>query len=113
MTFYNKCNRLGKQGIFAVLIKVRSKKIYGSCNSIGYTIAIIFRQFYLFSFENDQDIYNIKIDKVNNSTESISENCDHDLFSFGNNLFINFILKPNQIKDIEFSFRPLKDISSM
>ena len=44
---------------------------------------------FIFSFENDQDIHNMKIGKVINETCAISmyEYCKH-FFNFGNHLYV-------------------------
>jgi hypothetical protein len=64
-TFYNKCNR---QGSFVVLIRVQSGKIYGGYNPFGYAGRngrwLSSTETFIFSFENDQDIYNMKISRV-------------------------------------------------
>ncbi|GBC38279.1 hypothetical protein GLOIN_2v1778231 [Rhizophagus irregularis DAOM 181602=DAOM 197198] len=65
VAFYNKCNG---QGPFVVLIRVQSKKIYGGYNPIGYAGGygklsqwLTSTESFVFSFENDQDIHNMKI----------------------------------------------------
>ncbi len=87
MTFHNKCNG---QGPFIVLIKLQSKKIYGGYNPIGYAGRnrwVSSSDRLVFSFENDQDIHNMKIDKVIKANFSIYEDCNSSsLFNFGNYL---------------------------
>jgi len=88
-TFHNKC--IG-QGPFVVLIKVRSKKIYGGYNPIGFASRrqqwLSSSDSFIFSFENDQDIYNMKIGRVINPNYSIFENCNETFISFGRHLYI-------------------------
>ncbi|CAB4410631.1 unnamed protein product [Rhizophagus irregularis] len=92
VTFYNKCNG---QGSFVVLIRVQSKKIYGGYNPIGYAGRncqwLTSTESFVFSFENDQDIHNMKIGRVNNDTScSVYDHCNYDgFFSFGGILFID------------------------
>ncbi|PKK56411.1 hypothetical protein RhiirC2_858610 [Rhizophagus irregularis] len=89
VTFYNKCNR---QGPFVVLIRVQSKKIYGGYNPIGYTRRdrwLSSTESFVFSFENDQDIHNMKICRSLNTNCSVLDYCNHDkFFSFGDMLYI-------------------------
>ncbi len=88
-TFHNKCNG---QGPFVVLIKVQSKKIYGGYNPVGYALRngewLSSSDSFIFSFENDQGIYNMKIGRVINTTYSIYEDCNGYFLSFGWQLFI-------------------------
>ncbi|PKY62670.1 hypothetical protein RhiirA4_489570, partial [Rhizophagus irregularis] len=91
VTFYNKCNG---QGPFVVLIRVQSKKIYGGYNPIGYAGRhdqwLSSTESFVFSFENDQDIHNMKISRVTNSSRSVYDNYNFScFFSFGNILYIN------------------------
>ncbi|PKB99448.1 hypothetical protein RhiirA5_505708 [Rhizophagus irregularis] len=90
-TFYNKCNG---QGPFVVLIRVQSKKIYGGYNPIGYAgrnnrwLSSI--ESFIFSFENDQDIHNMKIGRVTNTTYSVYDNRNsNNFFNFGGDLYIS------------------------
>ncbi|RGB24222.1 hypothetical protein C1646_747884 [Rhizophagus diaphanus] len=89
-TFYNRCNG---QGPFVVLIRVQSKKIYGGYNPIGYAGRdrwLSSTECFVFSFENDQDIYDMKIGRVTNSTYSVYDFCNYDsFFNFGGILFID------------------------
>ncbi|GBB84616.1 hypothetical protein RclHR1_01120004 [Rhizophagus clarus] len=89
--FYNKCNG---QGPFVVLIRVQSKKIYGGYNPIGYAGRnghwLTSTESFVFSFENDQDMHNMKIGKVTNSTYSVYDQRNYGgFFSFGGILYIN------------------------
>ncbi|CAB4399507.1 unnamed protein product [Rhizophagus irregularis] len=86
-TFYNKCNG---QGPFVVLIRVGSKKIYGGYNPIGYTAVGIETLYtgrnqwlsstesFVFSFENDQDIHNMKMGRAINTDCSVYDHCHYD-----------------------------------
>ncbi|UZO14584.1 uncharacterized protein OCT59_006040 [Rhizophagus irregularis] len=89
-TFYNRCNG---QGPFVILIRVQSKKIYGGYNPIGYAGRdrwLSSAECFVFSFENDQDIFNMKIGRVTNSTYSVYDYCNYDsFFNFGGILFID------------------------
>jgi hypothetical protein len=89
ITFYNKCNR---QGPFVVLIRVQSKKIYGGYNPGGYAGRngwLSSTESFVFSFENDQDIHNMKIGRVTNSTYSVYDDCNYsNFFTFGGILYI-------------------------
>ncbi|EXX57669.1 uncharacterized protein OCT59_006042 [Rhizophagus irregularis] len=89
VTFYNKCNR---QGPFVVLIRVQSNKIYGGYNPIGYTGRdrwLSSTESFVFSFENDQDIHNMKICRSLNTNRSVLDYCNYDkFFSFGDMLYI-------------------------
>ncbi len=89
-TFHNKCNL---QGPFVILIKVQSKKIYGGYNPIGFasrkTQWVSSSDSFIFSFENDQDIHNMKIGRVINTTRSVWENYNLTFFNFGGHLYIN------------------------
>ncbi|RGB30040.1 hypothetical protein C1646_712199 [Rhizophagus diaphanus] len=90
-TFYNKCNG---QGPFVILIRIKSKKIYGGYNPIGYAGRnhqwLTSTESFVFSFENDQDINNMKIGRVTNSSYSVYDCYNYSgFFSFGNILFIN------------------------
>jgi len=88
--FNNKCNG---QGPFVVLIKVQSKKIYGGYNPIGYTLRreqwewLITSDSFIFSFENDQDIHNMKIGRVINPNRSIYEDSNDFFINFGGHLY--------------------------
>jgi hypothetical protein len=45
---------------------------------------------FVFSFENDQDIHNMRIGRVTNTTCSVYDGCNYNgFFSFGDILFIN------------------------
>ncbi len=83
MAFHNKCN--GKEP-FIVLIKLQSKKIYGGYSPIGYALRrgqwLTSSDSFIFSFENDQDILNMKIDRV------IDESYEGYFYNFGNHLYI-------------------------
>ena len=72
------------------MIKLQSKKIYGGYNPIGYAGRnrwVSSSDRLVFSFENDQDIHNMKIDKVIKANFSIYEDCNSSsLFNFGNYL---------------------------
>ncbi len=89
-TFNNKCN--GK-GPFVVLIKLQSKKIYGGYNPIGYALRrgqwLTSSESFIFSFENNQDMQNMKIGRVINSSKSIQEKCYWIFFNFGWHLCLN------------------------
>ncbi|CAB4399506.1 unnamed protein product [Rhizophagus irregularis] len=87
-TFYNKCNG---QGPFVVLIRVQSNKIYGGYNPIGCTGGnqwLSSTESFIFSFENNQDIYNMKFGRVINSAYSVYDSSNY-FFSFGDILYIN------------------------
>ncbi|RGB24219.1 hypothetical protein C1646_726623 [Rhizophagus diaphanus] len=91
VTFYNKCNG---QGPFVVLIRVQSKKIYGGYNPIGYAGRnnhwLSSTESFVFSFENDQDIHNMKIGRVTNTTYSVYDNRNSSkFFNFGCGLYIS------------------------
>ena len=91
VTFYSKCNG---QGPFVVLVRVQSKKIYGGYNPIGYASRqsqwLASTESFIFSFENDQDIHNMKIDRVINANYSVSDGVNHsDFFNFGDHLYIH------------------------
>ncbi|RIA83949.1 hypothetical protein C1645_785233 [Glomus cerebriforme] len=89
--FFNKCNG---QGPFVVLIRVQSKKIYGDYNPIGYTGRsrwLSSTESFIFSFENDQDINNMKISRSTNDDNSILD-CRQNsgyFFNFGDMLYVN------------------------
>ncbi len=88
-TFHNRCNG---QGPFIVLIKLQSKKIYGDYNPIGYVRRqqwVSSYDSFIFSFENNQDMYNMKIDRVINADFSIYKDCNSSLFNFGNQLYVH------------------------
>ena len=89
-TFYSKCN--GK-GPFVVLVRVQSKKIYGGYNPIGFANRNGWQsstESFIFSFENDQDIHNMKIDRVINANYSVLDVVNHSsFFNFGGHLYIN------------------------
>ncbi|GBC38342.2 hypothetical protein GLOIN_2v1842978 [Rhizophagus irregularis DAOM 181602=DAOM 197198] len=87
-TFYNKCNG---QGPFVVLIRVQSNKIYGGYNPIGCTGGnkwLSSTESFIFSFENNQNIYNMKFGRVINSAYSVYDSSNY-FFSFGDILYIN------------------------
>ncbi|CAI2165566.1 19000_t:CDS:2 [Funneliformis geosporum] len=88
-TFNNKCSG---QGPFVVLVRVESKKIYGGYNPIGYALRsnkwISSSNSFIFSFENDQDIYNMKIGRLINENRCIYENYHSTFIDFGYQLFI-------------------------
>ncbi|CAB4385496.1 unnamed protein product [Rhizophagus irregularis] len=88
-TFYNKCN---EQGPNVVLVRVQSKKIYGGYNPIGYTGKnkwLSSTESFIFSFENDQDIHNMKVSRSLGTSFSIFDYCNNKkLFSFGDMLYI-------------------------
>ncbi len=88
-TFNNKCNG---QGPIVVLIKLRSKKIYGGYNPIGYAARksewLTSSNSFIFSFENGQDIHNMKIGRVINESRAIYECCNWNFFNFGNHLYL-------------------------
>ncbi len=97
--FHKKCNN---QGPFVILIRVPSKKIYGGYNPIGYASRkegwLSSSDSFIFSFENDQDIYNMKIGRVINTNRSVWEDYNVFFFNFGGHLHIsmqslNLILK--------------------
>jgi hypothetical protein len=88
-TFRIKCNN---QGRCLVLVKhPNSAKIYGGYNPLYFTNSNV--QYYnttesfMFSFENNEDIQNMKISRVNNSY-TIHENYN-DGFNFLNTLYMN------------------------
>ncbi|RGB24217.1 hypothetical protein C1646_821716 [Rhizophagus diaphanus] len=90
-TFYNNCNG---QGPFVVLIRVQSNKIYGGYNPIGNTGKnrwLSSTESFVFSFENDQDIHNMKIGRVTNTTYSVYDFCQNqgNFFNFGAILYIS------------------------
>jgi len=91
MKLYEKCNR---QGPFIVLIKVQSNKIYGGYNPIGYALRrnqwLATPDSFIFSFENDQDVRNMKIGRVINHPRAIYENCASIPYflNFGGHLYI-------------------------
>jgi len=72
------------------LIKVQSKKIYGGYNPIGYARrhqSVSSSESFIFSFENNQDIHNMKIGRVINESCAIYEYYSYFL-SFGESLYI-------------------------
>jgi len=75
------------------LIKVHSKKIYGGYNPIGFKSRsgkwLSCSDSFIFSFENDQDLRNMKISRVINKNDSIFENFNKSFFNFGNHLYIS------------------------
>ncbi|CAB4399512.1 unnamed protein product [Rhizophagus irregularis] len=88
-TFYNKC--VG-QGPFVVLVRTHTKNIYGGYNPIGYTGRnqwLSSTESFVFSFGNDQDMYNMKIGRVTNIACSIYDSPFYDcFFNFGNMLYV-------------------------
>ncbi|RIA79700.1 hypothetical protein C1645_882549 [Glomus cerebriforme] len=90
VTFFNKCNG---QGPFVVLIRVQSKKIYGGYNPIGYTGRnrwLSSTESFVFSFENNQDIHDMKISRSANTVCSIFDYQNYaGFFNFGEILYIN------------------------
>jgi hypothetical protein len=91
-TFRNKCNN---QGSCLVLVKhQQSAKIYGGYNPLGFTYSNgqwgNTSESFIFSFENSEDIQNMKISRVNSSYYSyaIYEYYNYG-FSFGNTFFMN------------------------
>ncbi len=93
MTFHNKCNGIGP---FVVLIKVQSKMIYGGYNPIGYNGRhqwLSSSESFIFSFENDQDILNMKIGRVINVNIAIYENFNCFFLNFGGHFIFT-----NQVK---------------
>ena len=90
VTFYSKCNG---QGPFVVLVRVQSKKIYGGYNPIGFANRNGWQsstESFIFSFENDQDIHNMKIDRVINANCYLFDSVNYsDFFNFGGHLQIS------------------------
>ncbi|PKY41538.1 BTB-domain-containing protein [Rhizophagus irregularis] len=91
-TFRNKCNN---QGACLVLAKSQqSAKIYGGYNPIGFTNANGqwrgTTESFIFSFENSEDIQNMKISRINNNynTYAIYDYNSYG-FSFGNTFNLN------------------------
>jgi len=88
-TFNQKCNG---QGPFVVLVKVQSKKIYGGYNPIGYALRdgewLTSSDSFTFSFENNQDMQDMKIRRIINPTKSIWENCNWVFFNFGEHFYL-------------------------
>ncbi len=100
--FLNRCN--GK-GPFVILIKVQSKKIYGGYNPTAdkeekfeykdkvdkYKVEkvdyshIDYSHSFIFSFENDQDIHNMKIGRAINTNMFIQDN-EWTILGHGQNL---------------------------
>ncbi|CAG8662924.1 5879_t:CDS:2 [Funneliformis mosseae] len=81
------------QGPFVIFLKSRSKKIYGGYNPIGYASRIgkwlSSSDSFIFSFENGQDIHNMKIGRSKNTAYSIYEHNDKKFIDFGSHLFNN------------------------
>ncbi len=87
-TFNDECN--GK-GPFVLLIQVESKKIHGGYNPIGYALRgaeWLSSDDFIFSFKNSQDIHNMKIERVINTTQSVWKCCNRSFFNFGSHLSI-------------------------
>ena len=88
-TFNEKCNG---QGPFIVLVKVQSKKIYGGYNPVGYALRngkwLSSSESFTFSFENNQDMQDMKIRRIINPTKSIWENCNWVFFNFGEHFYL-------------------------
>jgi hypothetical protein len=86
--FYNQCNI---RRPLLILIKVQSKKIYGGYNPIGYASRknawLTSSDSFIFSFEDDQDIYNMKIGRVINTRCAIFEDCNKYFFACGYDLY--------------------------
>ncbi|CAG8540220.1 8839_t:CDS:1 [Funneliformis mosseae] len=83
-------NKLKGQGPFVILIKVRSNKIYGGYNPIGYDGRcqwVTSSASFIFSFENDQDIQNMEIGRVIFAKKAVYEHCNA-FFNFGSHLFV-------------------------
>ncbi|CAI2181860.1 16198_t:CDS:2 [Funneliformis geosporum] len=78
------------QGPFILLVRVKSKKIYGGFNPIGYTLKegqwLLSSDSFIFSFENNQDTRNMKIGRVINKSYSVYEDYYQFFFNFGNHL---------------------------
>jgi len=83
-------NVLGK-GPFVILIKVSPNQIYGGYNPIGFASRksqwLSSSDSFIFSFENERDVHNMKIGRVINTTKSILEN-RYTFINFGRDLFI-------------------------
>ncbi len=75
------------------MIKVSSKKIFGGYNPIGYEPRrlqwLSSSDSFIFSFQNEGDIHEVKIGRVINATKSVWKNCNRTFFNFGFHLFIN------------------------
>ncbi|EXX50601.1 uncharacterized protein OCT59_006005 [Rhizophagus irregularis] len=92
-TFRNKCNN---QGPCLVLVKhQQSAKIYGGYNPLGFTHDeqwddqwLYTSESFIFSFENSEDIQNMKIGRVNNSSYAIYEYYNTG-FNFGSVLYMS------------------------
>jgi hypothetical protein len=91
-TFRNKCNN---QGACLVLVKSQqSAKIFGGYNPIGFTNSGNqwrgTTESFIFSFENNEDIQNMKISRINNgyNNYAIYEYSNYG-FSFGNTFNMN------------------------
>ncbi len=100
VTFHKKCNG---QGPFVILIKVQSNKIYGGYNPIGFASRksqwLSTSDSFIFSFENERDMHNMKIGRVINKTKSVWESCNRTFISFGRHLCIrrqNLIILRNR-----------------
>jgi hypothetical protein len=89
-SFRANCNY---QGPCLVLVKKKSSKIYGGYNPIGFTNSN--RKYYptndsfIFSFENSEDIQNMKISRVNSkfTNHAIYEQ-NNKGFNFGNTFYM-------------------------
>src|SRR6266540_4038064 len=99
---YFMINVLGK-GPFVILIKVQSNKIYGGYNPIGFASRksqwLSTSDSFIFSFENERDMHNMKIGRVINKTKSVWESCNRTFISFGRHLCIrrqNLIILRNR-----------------
>ena len=85
-----------------------SKKIYGGYNPIGYVSSregwVSSSNSFIFSFENDQDIYNEKIGRVIVANYSVTDACEKYFFCFGNHLYITrqnlYLSNPGFYNDI-------------
>ena len=73
------------------MVKVQSEQIYGGYNPIGYARRqqyVSSSESFIFSFENERDIRNMKIGRVINVNNAIRENCNWIFFNFGRHLVI-------------------------
>ncbi len=80
------------------MVKVQSEQIYGGYNPIGYARRhryVSSTDNFIFSFENDQDIRNMKIGRVINTNCSIYEDSNNSFFNFGGHLFVSQINEQN------------------
>ncbi|CAI2166146.1 17301_t:CDS:2 [Funneliformis geosporum] len=98
-------------GPFVLLIKDQSQKIFGGYNPTGYNSATSLpeKESFIFSFENGQRTYNMKI---GNYIRSKKADKIPLFFNFGNHLCINVKAKKLLFKDngnYEYIFDDIKD----